>query len=148
MYVHTYVLQSVLCAIFHQKMSTFNCYMFVLCALYFVCKQYVCLFLVQKCLREILSNADVVLSTLTGASNEGVMKYGTVTCICSYCLMLCDPLRNIFTIGVCLMTILTWWSLMNVLRYSLTVCLFSCTVAFIVNYAIHRLLKLAVGFPY
>ena len=39
----------------------------------------------QKCLKEILSNADVVLSTLTGASNEGVMKYGTVTYF--YCLL-------------------------------------------------------------
>lgn len=71
-----------------------------------VCEQYMCLFLVQKCLKEILSNADVVLSTLTGASNEGVLKYGTV--MCAYCLMFCDPLCNIFTIGVCLMTILTW----------------------------------------
>lgn len=33
---------------------------------------------IQKCLKEILSNADVVLSTLTGASQEGVMKYGIV----------------------------------------------------------------------
>ena len=34
--------------------------------------------MLQRCLKEIVSGADVVLSTLTGASPEGSLRY------CSY----------------------------------------------------------------
>ena len=36
------------------------------------------LYMLQRCLKEIVSGADVVLSTLTGASPEGSLRY------CSY----------------------------------------------------------------
>ena len=39
---------------------------------------FIILYMLQRCLKEIVSGADVVLSTLTGASPEGSLRY------CSY----------------------------------------------------------------
>ena len=139
------------CSVCNIPPRNINMYLlYVHCTL--TCKHpYIRIFLVQKCLKEILSYADVVLSTLTGASNEGVMKYGTVTYILLL-LAVCDPLCNIFYCR-CLsddhFDLVVIDECAQVERVSLFVCFqVLCTLAFIINYVIHRLLKLAVGFPY